>query len=79
MFDPDEIRAAYMLTNKPRPIQPPRLNDVRRRVTMLGGFLERKDDGQPGVKIIWIGLQQIMDFATSVRFMRDSGNAACCV
>jgi hypothetical protein len=79
MFDPDEIKAAYVLTNKPTPIQPPRLNDVVRRVAMLGGFLARKGDGEPGVKTIWIGLQRVMDFAAGVRFMRDSSDAASCV
>ena len=38
---------------------------------MLGGFLARKGDGEPGVKTIWIGLQRIMDFAAGVRFADD--------
>ena len=79
MFDPDEIKAAYVLTKKPTPTLPPRLNEVMRRVAMLGGFLARKGDGEPGVKTIWIGLQRIMDFAAGVRFMRDSGDTASCV
>jgi hypothetical protein len=54
MFEPDEINAAYVLTEKPVPSTPPRLNDVVRRVAMLGGFLARKGDGEPGVKTLWI-------------------------
>ena len=50
-----------------------------RRVAMLGGFLARKGDGEPGVKTIWIGLQRIMDFAAGVRFMRDPSNGGSCV
>ena len=73
MFDPDEIKAAYVLTQKPVPVVPPRLNEVVRRVAMLGGFLARKGDGEPGVKTIWIGLQRVVDFAAGVRFMRESG------
>ena len=46
---------------------------------MLGGFLARKGDGEPGVKTIWIGLQRVMDFAAGVRFMRDSGDGVSCV
>ena len=72
MFDPDEIKAAYVLTHKPLPVLPPRLNEVVRRVAMLGGFLARKGDGEPGVKTIWIGLQLVVDFAAGVRFMRES-------
>lgn len=79
MFDPDEIKAAYVLTKKPTPTLPPRLNEVVRRVAMLGGFLARKGDGEPGVKTIWIGLQRIMDFAAGVRFLRESGDAVSCV
>ena len=79
MFDPDEIEAAYVLTKKPTPTLPPRLNEVVRRVAMLGGFLARKGDGEPGVKTIRIGLQRIMDFAAGVRFLRESGDAVSCV
>jgi len=50
-----------------------------RRVAMLGGFLARKGDGEPGVKTLWIGLQRVMDFAAGVRFMRDSGDGVSCV
>ena len=50
-----------------------------RRVAMLGGFLARKGDGEPGVKTIWIGLQRVMDFASGVRFMRHTATSASCV
>lgn len=79
MFEPEEIQAAYVLTQKPLPAAPPSLNDVVRRVAMLGGFLARKHDGEPGVKTIWIGLQRVTDFAAGVRFMRDSGDIEGCV
>ena len=46
---------------------------------MLGGFLARKGDGEPGVKTIWIGLQRITDFAAGVRFMRASAISGSCV
>ena len=68
-FDEDEIKAAYVLTNKAPPTKHPTLNDVVRRVAMLGGFLARKGDGEPGVKTIWIGLQRIMDCVVGLRFM----------
>lgn len=79
MFDPDEIKAAYVLTKKQLPIAPPSLNDMVRRVAMLGGFLARKGDGEPGVKTIWFGLQRVMDFAAGVRFMRESAQSLSCV
>ena len=79
MFDPDEIRAAHVLTNKPMPQTPPSLNDMVRRVAMLGGFLARKGDGEPGVQTIWIGLQRVTDFVAGLRFMRQSGDGSSCV
>jgi len=54
------------------PKTPPRLNEVVRLVTMLGGFLARKGDGEPGVKTIWLGLQRVMDFAAGIRLARES-------
>jgi hypothetical protein len=78
-FDPDEISAAYVLTKKPLPAQAPKLNEVVRRVAMLGGFLARKGDGEPGVKTLWIGLQRILDFAAGIRFMREPDVGARCV
>lgn len=79
MFDDDEINAAYVLNKKKPPPEPPRLNDVVRLVAMLGGFLARKGDGEPGVKTIWIGLQRVMDFVAGVRFMRESDGGESCV
>ena len=78
-FDADEIKAAYVLTKKTPPTTTPRLNDVVRRVAMLGGFLARKGDGEPGVKTIWLGLQRIIDCAAGLRFLRDPDFDETCV
>ncbi len=32
-------------------------------IAKLGGFLGRKSDGYPGVKVMWIGMQRMKDFA----------------
>lgn len=79
MFDDDEIKAAYVLTKKSPPDGPPTLNAVLRHIAMLGGFLARKGDGEPGVKTIWLGMQRVMDFAAGVRFMRESDSLGTCV
>ena len=54
------------------PKTPPRLNEVVRLVAMLGGFLARRGDGEPGVKTIWLGLQRVMDFTAEIRFAREA-------
>ena len=57
---------------KKPPADPPTLNQVLRLVAMLGGFLARKGDGEPGVKTIWIGLQRVMDCVIGLQFMREA-------
>jgi hypothetical protein len=71
-FDQDEWHAAYLLNKKKPPADPPTLNQVLRLVAMLGGFLARKGDGEPGVKTIWIGLQRVMDCVVGLQFMREA-------
>jgi hypothetical protein len=56
LFEREEWQAAYLLQKKPVPKKTPRLNEVVRLVAMLGDFLGRKSDGEPGVKTIWQGL-----------------------
>jgi hypothetical protein len=38
---------------------------------MLGGFLGRKGDGEPGVKTLWLGLQRIRDFVRGIDHLRE--------
>ena len=71
MFEPDEWRAAFILNRKAPPADPPRLNEIVRLVAMLGGFLARKGDGEPGVKTIWLGLQRVMGFAAGIKYARE--------
>lgn len=70
-FHPDEIQGAYLLSKTPLPKVAPKLQDVVRVVAKLGGFLGRKSDGEPGVKAIWLGLQRVMDAATTIQSMRE--------
>jgi Transposase DNA-binding/Transposase Tn5 dimerisation domain len=43
------------------PASPPSLREAVRQIARLGGFLARKDDGEPGVKTIWRGLRRLED------------------
>jgi hypothetical protein len=72
LFDRDEWKAAFILSKKPVPKTPPRLNEVVRLVARLGGFLARKSDGEPGAKTLWLGLQRVMDFAAGLRYAREA-------
>jgi len=38
---------------------------------MLGGFLARKGDGEPGVKTLWQGFARLSSFVRGVEQMRS--------
>jgi hypothetical protein len=64
LFDEAEWKSVYMVIyKKPPPDEPPTLDHMVRMVASLGGFLNRKGDGYPGVKTVWIGMQRMKDFA----------------
>jgi hypothetical protein len=45
--------------------QPPSLQQAVRWIAQLGGFLARKQDGYPGVKVIWRGFRRLHDIAAT--------------
>ena len=62
-FEPSEWKAVYhVVTRKPPPKTPPRLNDVIRLIATLGGYVNRAKT-EPGTQTLWIGLQRMHDFA----------------
>jgi hypothetical protein len=70
VFDQVEWQAAWLLAEKEPPKQPPPLREVIRRIAMLGGFLARKGDGEPGVRTLWQGFARISSFVRGVEKMR---------
>jgi hypothetical protein len=74
VFADEEWRAVYLVTQrKPPPAQPPSLDTMVRMVASLGGFLNRKHDGFPGPKTLWIGLQRVPDFVLALEAQRSVG------
>jgi hypothetical protein len=72
VFADEEWQAVYLVTQrKPPPEQPPSLDTMVRMVATLGGFLNRKADGFPGPKTLWIGLQRIPDFVLALEAQRS--------
>jgi hypothetical protein len=64
------------------PSEPPSLRQAVRWIAQLGGFLGRRGDGEPGVKVIWRGLQRLEDLTLGWSLAqaspvppRDVGNA----
>lgn len=70
LFTDEEWQGAYILAKKPIPLTIPTIREVIRQIAMLGGFLGRKGDGEPGVKTLWLGLQRVRDFVVGVEYMR---------
>jgi hypothetical protein len=72
VFAEEEWKAVYLVTQrKPPPQQPPSLDTMVRMVATLGGFLNRKADGLPGPKTLWIGLQRVPDFVLALDAQRS--------
>ncbi|MGD9497279.1 MAG: IS4 family transposase [Armatimonadota bacterium] len=46
------------------PAEPPSLHETARWLAQLGGFMGRKGDGEPGVKVLWRGLTRLQDIVT---------------
>jgi hypothetical protein len=80
-LQPIEWQALFAFIQRtPRlPDQPPSLRQVVRWIGQLGGFLGRKGDGEPGVKVLWRGWQRLQDITAtwSISFPppQDVGNA----
>jgi hypothetical protein len=47
----------YIFKTKEPPATPPSLGEAVRLVARLGGFLARKNDGHPGVQLLWRGMK----------------------
>jgi len=71
VFDPLEWKSSYLLGKKPLPKGIPTINDVIRNLAMLGGFLARKSDGEPGAKSIWTGFQRIQDCVYGIQISQE--------
>ena len=70
VFDRIEWQAAWLLAEKAPPKKTPTVREVVRRIAMLGGFLARKGDGEPGVKTLWQGFARVSSFVRGVETMR---------
>ena len=76
VFADEEWRAVYLVTQRQAPPDaPPSLDTMVRMVATLGGFLNRKSDGFPGPKTLWIGLQRIPDFVLALQAQRSIGES----
>lgn len=79
VFASYEWQSVYAVsTKKPIPKQPPTLHSIILMIAKLGGFLGRRSDGYPGIKVMWIGMQRMKDFAQAWEIFQ-SGEYKNCV
>jgi hypothetical protein len=65
LLDEDEWKVLYSKIHKTNsyPTKLPVMRDVVRWVAMLGGFLARKGDGEPGIISLWRGWKRLCDLS----------------
>lgn len=56
------------------PSVPPTLRQAVHWIARLGGFLDRRSDGEPGVKTIWLGLRRLSDIAATWQLSHSPPN-----
>lgn len=78
VFGEEEWKAVYIVCKKqPPPDAPPTLDSMIRMVAGFGGFLNRKHDGFPGPKTVWIGIQRCRDFALAIESHKTITGQTC--
>lgn len=67
VFEEYEWKALYCFVHKTPelPEKEPKLQEIIHMVAKLGGFLGRKNDGEPGSIILWCGLHRFNDIAAA--------------
>ena len=70
-FEKDEWKILYKVANKTKdlPETPPTILEAVVMVAKLGGFLARKSDGFPGVKVMWKGLTKFYTILDAAAFL----------
>lgn len=73
ILNTDEWKALYCFVNKciVLPTAPPTTKEAVNLLAKLGGFLGRKSDKDPGMKVIWRGLRRLRDITETYKIFAD--------
>ncbi|MEI7557272.1 IS4 family transposase [Candidatus Chlorohelix sp.] len=74
LLDKEEWEALYCYQYKVSvpPTKPPSLHDAVQWIAMLGGFMGRKSDGEPGVTVLWRGFQRLIDLTSMYQILHPA-------
>jgi hypothetical protein len=64
-FDESEWKAGYIAATRDKniPKKAPTMREMMGYIAKLGGYLGRKKDPQPGVKVMWKGISKLTNYA----------------
>lgn len=77
VLEPYECEALWCFLHKTQQVPPTSftVGEAVRMIARLGGFLGRKADGHPGVKVLWRGMKRLNDISHAyLIFKQDMGN-----
>jgi hypothetical protein len=72
LFDENEWKILYCVVNETKtpPESPPTILEAIVLLARLGGFLARKNDGFPGVKVLWTGISKYRTIIAAAPFLK---------
>ena len=70
ILDEVEWQTLYCRIHRVATAQPPPLATAVRWIAQLGGYLNRKGDGLPGVTVLWKGFQHLVEITDMYQIMR---------
>lgn len=62
-----QVLQRHFTKSSPKARRPPTLRQAVGWIAQLGGFLARRQDGEPGVKVIWRGMRRLQDLVAGFR------------
>jgi hypothetical protein len=77
-LSPAEWPVLYVMIHQSAdlPAHPPPLGQAVRWIARLGGFLDRRGDGEPGLKVLWRGLRRLEDLTLGWQLAQAFPSAA---
>jgi len=72
IFTTEEWKMAHIIIKKEAiPHEPPPLKVMIKMIASMGGYLNRKNDPEPGPTTLWIGLQRLKDFLLAQQALKE--------
>jgi len=71
-FSEHEISVVKMISKLRDTGKPPTINQMIVSIAKYGGYINRKHDGPPGLKTLWIGLSKLANYVFMYDFMKNN-------